>query len=1236
MPGETLTLDLVANDKASNEINNVSREVRELDEMLARLSKHTRERVTVSNALIGALAEESKASSKLNRLLASEKRSAAELTRAELELARARQAATKAAREQAVGGRGGVAALNSLVGGLGSAVSQYGALGPAALAAAAATGAFGAALDVTSSALRLQASLLVGAVSQALAFEQEITRVAAVTGEGAGAFDRLRQAALDGGAATLFTAQQAAEALRFLAQAGLSADEASRALPGSLQLAAAGSLDLAKAADIATNVMSGFKLGVEGINRVNDVLVLGANRSNTNVQELGIAFSYAAGIANSTGNDLESVAAVFAVLANNGIKASRAGTAVATGISRLQKPTPEAAAALNALGVSLTSAEGKTKPLVEVLRELERAGATSRDIITIFGQVAGGKLITVLNTGTKALDDFQQQFRRSAGAAEEFQRVLQDTADAQLKIFQSTVETLSITIGSQFLPNVKGVSQALTEQGSILLKNTALLGEFENISDASVKTLANLLRISAEIVPPFIQLGGAVLVAGENLQFLVEGAAKGVLAFSGLSKEVELLGKITSGAGQVLGLFSDTQDASNKLAEETRARLLAAADSVGEVNKEAVTGQRVLLLASTAARRFAIEAGLIEPPKQANTLADVIGRLKGNYDQATEAARRFAQATSGGAGAAADVSPELVAQREIARLDAQIATSKDARKRAELTYEKELAELRGQELDDEIRASKEAALLGKLEADLLAAKEAGRKAASKGRKEDISAKLAELDISARLLTTSDQRLQIDLRYEQALVRINATKDAQAIKDAQINVAQLERDTARLELSRQLYREQVAGETEALRLRAQLISEGGKIVAIDLERRAALKALAAEQDISDEVRALREAVILADAEKATREAILVNERRLFAQFQSRNALELSALAARGDRESQIAALRIQSSERLRQIAIEESDEIVRGNLQLKERRELEEKIAKLRAEQLLETTGAVRGGATAGFATDTSAISALFASESAADLENKVRGLELAKQAAEQRGLDTTFLERRIEGLRAEAEAERAVAEATVARIEAASQLAGGLTDLGTRLAEFAELGFKAAGGYDAMGTAIATAAGLGTALAQGLGLSARAAAKVQVAFNAAAAIAAFAGYAASGFAAPNLLTASIQYGAAAAKFGVIAGVSGGGGGRSGGGGGGGAGVGGAVQRYDAAAERDKTALAFARALREQMERPVQQIINIDMKGATVLENNPQVAAKIYDSVVGRNGSTYGSGRRARL
>ena len=130
------------------------------------------------------------------------------------------------------------------------------------------------------------------------------------------------------GRTTQFTANQAATAYQFLAMAGLAAKQAIAALPGALQLAAAGDISLAESADLATNVLAGFQMTVEQLGRVNDVLAMAASKSNTSVSELGQALRTAAPAANAVGMSIEQAVAALGGLANAGFKGAMAGTAL--------------------------------------------------------------------------------------------------------------------------------------------------------------------------------------------------------------------------------------------------------------------------------------------------------------------------------------------------------------------------------------------------------------------------------------------------------------------------------------------------------------------------------------------------------------------------------------------------------------------------------------------------------------------------------------------------------------------------------------------------------------------------------------------------------------------------------------------------------------------------------------------------------------------------------------------
>jgi len=153
-----------------------------------------------------------------------------------------------------------------------------------------------------------------GVVRTAFLFQKSMNRVAALTGATGKQFQEMTDLARRMGEVTEFSASQAADAMGFLAQAGFSVDDILQALPGTLQLASAGSLDLARAADIASNVLTQFKLKTSEIGRVNDVLALTASRSNTNVEQMAEALKFAGSVAATAGVSIEQTSAIIGLL----------------------------------------------------------------------------------------------------------------------------------------------------------------------------------------------------------------------------------------------------------------------------------------------------------------------------------------------------------------------------------------------------------------------------------------------------------------------------------------------------------------------------------------------------------------------------------------------------------------------------------------------------------------------------------------------------------------------------------------------------------------------------------------------------------------------------------------------------------------------------------------------------------------------------------------------------------
>ena len=177
------------------------------------------------------------------------------------------------------------------------------------------------------------------ALRSAANFQTGMLRVQALTNASADMMKRLEDQAKELGATTQYTAGQAADAMGFLAMAGFEAEEILGAMPSTLQLAASAQIDLARAADITTNIMTGYGKTVADLPRVNDILVKAFTSANVNLEMLAESMKYAGPIAHSAGLQFEEAAALIALMGNAGIQGSMAGTSLRGAIARLLSPT---------------------------------------------------------------------------------------------------------------------------------------------------------------------------------------------------------------------------------------------------------------------------------------------------------------------------------------------------------------------------------------------------------------------------------------------------------------------------------------------------------------------------------------------------------------------------------------------------------------------------------------------------------------------------------------------------------------------------------------------------------------------------------------------------------------------------------------------------------------------------------------------------------------------------------
>lgn len=304
-----------------------------------------------------------------------------------------------------------------------------------------------------------------------LGFDRQLSELAAVSGATADEMDRLRQAALDAGQATAFSASEAALAQTELAKAGIStADILGGALSGALDLAAAGGLNLGQAAEIAAQAMTTFGLSGRDVGRVADALAAGANKSVADVDTLAQALAQSGLVAEQMGLSLEETVGTLALFSQNALNGSDAGTSFKTALMRLSAPTAEARALMDELGLRVYDAAGQMLPFAEVAENVQTAlsGLTAEQrnlaMQTIFGQDAIRAANILLDEGGDGIRRWTSEVSVS-GFAAEVAGTRMDNLAGDLETLRGSIETALIEGGS----NATGVLRDLTQQTTTLV-----------------------------------------------------------------------------------------------------------------------------------------------------------------------------------------------------------------------------------------------------------------------------------------------------------------------------------------------------------------------------------------------------------------------------------------------------------------------------------------------------------------------------------------------------------------------------------------------------------------------------------------------------------------------------------------------------------------------------------------------------------------------------------------------
>jgi TP901 family phage tail tape measure protein len=373
---------------------------------------------------------------------------------------------------------------------------------------------------------------LVSSVRVAMDFEKSMSAVAAKTQAGQEDMAKLTELAKDLGRSTQFSAKEVADGMDFLAMAGFKVNDVLTAMPGLLDLAAAGNLDLASTADIVSNILGGMNMEAAETGRVSDVLAKAATSSNVSVGMLGETFKFVAPVAAQAGAGLEDVAAAAGLLGDAGIQGSEAGTGLRSVLLRLAAPPTEAAKALERLGVSTKDASGNMRPFGDILSDVDRSmkdlnlGSAEQIEIqnALFGKtaIASGAILQQAAANGE-LSAKTKELMESQGAAAEMAKIQNDNLAGAFTRLRSAIQGFQIEI----MAGDNGLQQFVDSLADGINKVTEFAKQFPLLTRAVVALAAAFVALVAlaPFIAAFISVIGSIkaVLAGVSLGAVVAG-----------------------------------------------------------------------------------------------------------------------------------------------------------------------------------------------------------------------------------------------------------------------------------------------------------------------------------------------------------------------------------------------------------------------------------------------------------------------------------------------------------------------------------------------------------------------------------------------------------------------------------------------------------------------------------------------------------------------------------------
>ena len=395
------------------------------------------------------------------------------------------------------------------------------------------------------------------AVKTAAQFDSHMSEVKAISGATGEQFTQLRNKAIEMGAKTKYSASESAQAFKYMAMAGWDTKDMLNGISGVMNLAAASGEDLASVSDIVTDAMTAFGLSADGTTKVikngltvevsnatqfADVLAQASRKSNTNVAMMGETFKYVAPVAGALGYSVEDTAVAIGLMANSGIKASQAGTTLRTLLTNLAKPTDTMQSAMDYLGISLETTDGKMKSFSEVMQDLRKSfgqckmpmdtfkkklaeiekqhesgeitekkynaavedltkkayGAEGALKANLAASLAGAQgmsgLLAIVNATDEDFQNLTDSINNCDGVSQDMADTMNDNLNGAVTLLKSAIESALISIGDRFTPVIRKLAENIT----------GLVEKFNGLSDEQKDQIVKWGLIVAAIGPSLV------------------------------------------------------------------------------------------------------------------------------------------------------------------------------------------------------------------------------------------------------------------------------------------------------------------------------------------------------------------------------------------------------------------------------------------------------------------------------------------------------------------------------------------------------------------------------------------------------------------------------------------------------------------------------------------------------------------------------------------------------------